>query len=1137
MIFTSGSTGKPKGVAVTHRNAAAFVDAESRMFLVDDPIGPGDRVMAGLSVAFDASCEEMWLAWAYGGCLVPAPRSLVRSGVDVGPWLVANEITIVSTVPTLVALWPPSSLERVRLLIMGGEACPPELASRLQREGREVWNTYGPTEATVVACGAMLDGSDPVRIGLPLDGWDLAVVDGAGHPVAEGESGELIIGGVGLARYLDPAKDAEKYAPMPTLGWERAYRSGDVVRNDPAGLVFAGRADDQIKLGGRRIELGEIDEQLLRLPGVVSAAAAVRSTAAGNKLLVGYLTTDASFDAPHARDLLRERMPAALVPRLAVVDELPTRTSGKVDRDALPWPLPTSTDTPAKGELGETAQWVAGIWAEVIGADVSDPADDFFDLGGGSLTAAQVVSRLRERTPETTVGDLYAHPTLGDLAAWLDEAAAASTMVRTNRKVRPIRTKTQVAQLVGMIPLRALAGMRWLAWLVLGSTIGHLALPWLPSFPLWLVVPMAALFLTGPGRMVLAAGLARLVLRGVTPGSHPRGGKVHLRLWLAARTQDELAAAALSGAVWFRWYARLLGARIGEGVDLHALPPVTGWLDVGAGAAIEPEVDLVGYWIDGDRVHVGPITVGEHARIGARSTLSPGAVVGRAAEVAPGSHVTGTVTAGEFWSGSPAERQAPARGPWSREDAPAPRRWLVGMGVIAVLIASLPGLAALAGGAVLWPAVSGTDSLGEAVRAALPWLPLAALVGYLVLALLVLALTRLLATAIEPGHFPVRSAQGLAIIYTVRLLDEAREWLFPIYSSAFTPIWLRLLGARVGEGVEASTVLLIPKLVRVGGHAFLADDTLIGSYELGGGWVRVERVKVGKRAFVGNSGMLAPGRRVPKRSLVAVLSAAPQRAKAKAGASYIGSPPRKLRRTADEQDASRTYDPPTRLKVLRSLVELGRVVPLLIGVALHVGVGLSLLALLDRSVWAAVLLAGPVLIVAGHLAAGVTLVAKWLLVGRHRAGDHELWTSFVWRNELADTFTEMLAAPWFARITTGTPALNAWLRLMGSKVGEGVWCDTYWLPESDLVELGDGATVNHGCVVQTHLFHDRVLQMDKVVLEAGATLGPNSVILPSSSVGRDATVGPVSLVMRGEGVPSRTRWIGNPIGPWEEEEQ
>ncbi len=126
VIFTSGSTGTPKGVAVTHRNAAAFVDAESRLFLQDVPLAPGDRVMAGLSVAFDGRCEEMWLAWRYGGCLVPAPRALVRSGIDVGPWLIANRVTVVSTVPTLVSLWPDEALEMVRLLILGGEACPPE---------------------------------------------------------------------------------------------------------------------------------------------------------------------------------------------------------------------------------------------------------------------------------------------------------------------------------------------------------------------------------------------------------------------------------------------------------------------------------------------------------------------------------------------------------------------------------------------------------------------------------------------------------------------------------------------------------------------------------------------------------------------------------------------------------------------------------------------------------------------------------------------------------------------------------------------------------------------------------------------------------------------------------------------------
>jgi len=470
VIFTSGSTGMPKGVAVTHRNAAAFVDAEARMFLQQTPIGVGDRVMAGLSVAFDASCEEIWLAWRYGACLVPAPRALVRSGVDVGPWLVANRITIVSTVPTLVALWPEASLAGVRLLITGGEAMPPELASRLQAPGREVWNTYGPTEATVVACGAMVTGEGPVRIGLPLDGWDLEVVDPAtGVPVPEGASGELIIGGVGLARYLDPAKDAEKYAPMPTLGWDRAYRSGDIVVRDSAGLLFAGRADDQIKLGGRRIELGEIDNALLDLDGVRSAAAAVRTTAAGNQLLVGYLAVADGFDQAVAIERLRAEMPAALVPRLAVVEEIPTRISGKVDRDALPWPLPRAADRAS--ELDGTAAWLAGLWLEILGADATATSDDFFDLGGGSLTAAQLVSQIRVRFPEVAMGDVYERPTLGRLAGYLDSLGGADgTGSFEDREVPAVPRKTQAAQVLATIALRTCAAPRWLTWIALAST-------------------------------------------------------------------------------------------------------------------------------------------------------------------------------------------------------------------------------------------------------------------------------------------------------------------------------------------------------------------------------------------------------------------------------------------------------------------------------------------------------------------------------------------------------------------------------------------------------------------------------------------------------------------------------------------
>ncbi|MDT5172900.1 MAG: hypothetical protein QOG37_151, partial [Mycobacterium sp.] len=393
IIFTSGSTGTPKGVAVTHRSAAAFVDAEAQMFLQGNPIGPGDRVLAGLSVAFDASCEEMWLAWRHGACLVPAPRSLVRSGMDLGPWLVTRDVTVVSTVPSLAALWPAEALEAVRLLIFGGEACPPELVERLTQnseDGREVWNTYGPTEATVVACAARLDGSGPISIGLPLTGWDLAVVDGDGQPVDFGDTGELVIGGVGLARYLDEEKDAEKYAPMPALGWKRAYRSGDLVRLEHDGLYFCGRCDDQVKVGGRRIELGEVDSALVNLTGVSGGAAAVRRTATGAPVLVGYVVSaDPSFDIAMARNELAEHLPAALVPRLVRIEELPTRTSGKVDRDALPWPPPGVADTDDTPDLAGTAGWLAGLWRDLLGTNVSGAGSvleaDFFALGGGSL--------------------------------------------------------------------------------------------------------------------------------------------------------------------------------------------------------------------------------------------------------------------------------------------------------------------------------------------------------------------------------------------------------------------------------------------------------------------------------------------------------------------------------------------------------------------------------------------------------------------------------------------------------------------------------------------------------------------------------------------------------------------------------
>ncbi|MEX3558595.1 MULTISPECIES: Pls/PosA family non-ribosomal peptide synthetase [unclassified Corynebacterium] len=1134
IIFTSGSTGKPKGVAVSNRSAAAFVDAEAALFLIDNPLGPDDRVLAGLSVAFDASCEEMWLAWGHGACLVPAPRSLVRSGMDLGPWLIRRDITVVSTVPTLAGLWPAEALDHVRLLIVGGEACSQELVERLATADREMWNTYGPTEATVVACAAQLRPSESVSIGLPLNGWDLTVIDGSGNPVAYGEVGELVIGGVGLATYLDPVKDAEKYAPLDSLGWQRAYRTGDHVRLEEDGLYFVGRVDDQVKIGGRRIELGEVEANVAALDNVYNSAVAVQKTPGGESVLVGYVSLedpDRGFDERQAHERLAETMPAALVPRICVMDKLPVRTSGKVDKKALPWPLP-GVGVDSAG-LTATEAWLAQLWVDVLGVSVDNENADFFSLGGTSLAAATLVGRIRERYPTVAVRDLYDHPRLGSLAEHL---AGAEPRPETHepRSVAPVGTATRVAQTLTNVVAMTLSGMTWLAWLLLGSNLAAAAgVDFAVHTNWWLVAVLLVVFATPLGRIPIGALGARALTAGISPGDYPRGGSVHLRIWAAERWADASGSRGIAGATWVNNYARLLGVKIGKSVDLHTLPPVTGLLTVGKHAAIEPGVDLSGYWVDGDIVHVGAIDIKEGARIGARSTLLPGAVIGAYAHVETGSTVTGAkkVKAEQRWSGSPARKVG--RSKHRFPDHPPARRsgWVPVYGLTSVVLSLLPICALAAGAALVVWLVNGP---GNPAVGAMLFAPLGGLVAFAVYLALTWAGVRLFSLGLKPGTNPVRSAAGWRTWTITRLMDDARTHLFPLYAGQLTPAWLRSLGAQIGSDVEVSTAVMVPKFAEVKDGAFLADDTLLGGYELGGGWMLTGVSKVGKRSFLGNSGVTGPGRKLSKNSLVAVLSSTPK--KSKAGANWWGSPPERMRRVEAHVEGSsgesRTYRPGTGVKVARGLVETLRLLAPMASAMLAAGVLATLLWLLKTAnLGVAIALCGLVLIAAGAVAVAIAWVAKWVCVGKHRAADHPLWSAFVWLNELQDTFVEVVAAPWFFNHTTGAGEINLALRSLGVKIGRGAWIETYWFPETDLCVVGRGASVGPGTVVQTHLFQDRVMSLDTVTVSDGATLAAHSVALPAATIGAGATVAPGSLVMRGDAVPSDSAWQGNPIEP------
>lgn len=1144
IIFTSGSTGKPKGVAVSHRSAAAFVDAEASLFLVNHPhgpLGPEDRVLAGLSVAFDASCEEMWLAWGHGGCLVPAPRSLVRSGMDLGPWLIRRDITVVSTVPTLAGLWPAEALDNIRLLIVGGEACSQELVDRLATEDREMWNTYGPTEATVVACAQQMLPGRPVSIGLPLNGWDLVVVDKQGMPVELGGVGELVIGGVGLASYLDPAKDAEKYAPLESMGWQRAYRTGDHVRLEEDGLYFVGRVDDQVKIGGRRIELGEVEANVAALDNVYNSAVAVQKTPGGESVLVGYVSLDdeaKGFDHEAAHARLADTMPAALVPRICVMEELPVRTSGKVDKKALPWPLPGAGVESTT--LTDTEKWLAELWVETLGVSVEDENADFFSLGGTSLAAATLVGHIRERYPNVAVRDLYDHPRLGSLAELIAGAeprpAAADVPMR---EVTKVGFGTRLAQTLIQIPVMTLAASSWLAWLLLGSTVAaSLGFEWATAFPWWLVIVMLVVFVTPIGCIPIGGYGARLITAGITPGDYPRGGSTHLRIWAAERWANASGASSLAGATRVNNYARALGVKVKRGVDLHSLPPVTGLLTLGKHAAIEPEVDLSGYWLDGDILHVGAIDVKEGARVGARSTLLPGTVVGKYAHVEAGSTVTGRkkIKDGQRWSGSPAQKvgrskhrfpsHTPKRRPW----------WVAIYDATSVLLAIQPVVALAVGAAIVLALVHSTG--GDSFVGAVFFAPVGALAAFATYMLQTWLGVRILSLGISSGVAPVRSAKGWRLWAIERLMDEARTKLFPLYASQLTPAWLRSLGAEIGANVEISTAVMIPKLTEVKEGAFLADDTMIGGYELGGGWMRTGETKVGKRSFVGNSGITAPGRKLSKNSLVAVLSSTPK--KTKAGANWWGAPPERMRRVTVEVDSpansgeALTYNPGFAVKAARGVVETMRLLAPMFS-AMLLAATLSVYDLLLDVLgfpltW---LLSGLVLMGMGAVAMAVTVAVKWICVGKHRAADHPLWSAFVWLNELQDTFVEVVAAPWFFQHTYGSGEINLGLRALGVEIGRGAWIDSYWFPETDLIRVGEAATVGPGTVVQTHLFQDRVMSLDTVTIQDGSTLAAHSVALPASLIGTASTVGPGSLVMRGDRVPTNAVWQGNPIEPWE----
>jgi amino acid adenylation domain-containing protein len=336
LIYTSGSTGEPKGIVVTNRNICHFLRAMNEVY----NIAAEDVMFQSASVAFDLSMEQIWLSYMVGASLFVADAETIYEIDELPARLERAGVTILDTLPTLLAALP-RDVETLRIIILGGEACTPAIVEHWAREGRALYNTYGPTEATVVTTAWQMRQGEDVTIGRPIPNYSCYVVDTDLAPTGIGIEGELLIGGPGVARGYLGRDDltANKFIvnPFESDGSDPIlYRSGDAVEIDDGGkLVFKGRIDDQVKIRGFRVELGEIDARLSDIPGVLIAATVLLNEK-GVDRLIAYLVTEMEVNTAHLRETLQRHLPSYMVPmRFERVSALPRLPSGKVDRNAL----------------------------------------------------------------------------------------------------------------------------------------------------------------------------------------------------------------------------------------------------------------------------------------------------------------------------------------------------------------------------------------------------------------------------------------------------------------------------------------------------------------------------------------------------------------------------------------------------------------------------------------------------------------------------------------------------------------------------------------------------------------------------------------------------------------------------------
>lgn len=1153
VLYTSGSTGKPKGIPITHKQICHLVRSEQTVIGIKST----DKVYQGFSVSFDMWCEETWISYFAGATLWVADNTTSKAIDELSATLKKEQITILHAVPSLLAVMD-DNLPSLRLVNAGGEACTPQVLTKWAKDGIEFFNSYGPTETTVTATMAALKAGDAIIIGQPLPNYNLAVVDDQMNLVPVGEAGELVITGPGVSGgYVKlPQLTKDKFVSKPellaALPGKVVYRTGDIaIINKDGSIDMQGRLDDQIKLRGYRIELGEIESKLNAIVGVKSAAVAVKKDSAGQEHLVGYVVTEglACIEENVFRAELSKGLPSYMIPSaIMVLPEMPRMPSGKINRKALPIPASLAEDLNSSAETldlnAPARDRILAVLHKTFPNRTIDSSMDFFtDLGGHSLLAAGFVSKLRRDAglPNASLKDVYIHRPLSNLIeVWSTRSEAAAKPKRIFNKIPPIRHLTcWTAQTVALLIIYGL-----FAFQIFIPYLGYYYVDQLTtSVPYSILTSLLLFSFIPPIFTLLCVTTKWLVIGKMKAGDYPLWGTYYFRWWFVKTMQRLLPAQFLNGTPLYPMYLRLLGVKIATDAQVSDFAfGAEDLITIGSDVSISSQTNLNNAFVEDGFLKLRPIVLGDHAYIGSSAIISGDSIMAEWSELQDLSFLQPgkAIGIGEVWKGSPAQFVEKK----SIDELPQPvyvsdftrRKYKL---IFSLSIMIFPFIILLP----LLPTIITINKLDNAADdydfTYLIGAPILALVYIMLFAIETVLLTRLLQRNIKPGKYPIYSMFYVRKWFSDQLMSLSLIVLHPIYATVYVAGFFRALGAKIGKDTEISTASSVTHpLLEIGDGAFVADAVTLGEADVRGQQLILDKTVIENNSFVGNSALIPQGYHLNSNMLIGVLSTPPDKLQMASNDArdWFGSPaiPLPRRQESNPFPPELTIHPHFSRKLARSVVEFIRIIlpesAIICCSILFIAYGHDLVV--DEPLWK-IILYFPFyyLFYMGIPAFLLTVLLKWVFIGKYKPKQRPMWSWNVWRSEAITSTYEALSIPFLLEYLQGTPWLPLAMRLLGVKIGKRVFMNTTDITEFDMVTICDDAALNADCGPQTHLFEDRVMKVGAVKIGARSSIGAGTIILYDSELGDDTNIEALSLVMKGERLAPGSDWTGSPVKP------